>query len=112
MSDINMRRLKTALLQQKAECKFIADLITNVKSLISNSCPCKTPPVGKTVSNTLEYDTIAAESEVITLTIEGFIIYVYEKAYSESYPKGSLTTIQKQRIYEIYDALKIPRPVL
>jgi len=87
-------------------------IISDVKKLLTDCCACKPTTAGKTVSNTLEYDTIAAESEVITVTIDGFIIYLYEKAYNERYPTGTLTGIQKVRIYEIYDALKIPRPVL
>jgi hypothetical protein len=88
-------------------------MISDIKKLLKECCPCKPATVaGKTVSNALEYDTIAAENEVITLSIQGFIIYLYEKAYSERYPTSNLTGTDKSRIYEIYDALKIPRPVL
>ena len=107
-----MGLIRSALLLKKAECKFMTSLIANVKNLLISCCPCKSPPAGKIISNTLEYDTVAAESEVITLTIEGFIMYVYEKAYNEPLPTENLSTVEKQRIYEIYDALKIPRPVL
>lgn len=87
-------------------------IISDVKKLLRDCCSCNPMTTGKTVSNALEYDTIAAESEVITLTLEGFIIYLYEKAYNERYPTGSLTGTEKERIYEIYNALKIPKPVL
>lgn len=87
-------------------------IISDVKKLLVDCCACKPDNKGKTVSNALEYDTLAAESEVITLTMQGFIIYLYEKAYNERYPTDSLSGIQKVRIYEIYDALKIPRHVL
>ena len=107
-----MAYLKSAFLLQKKECKFMADLIANVKQLLLDCCACKPTMAGKTVSNTLEYDTVAAENEVVTVSLEGFIIYLYEKAYNERYPTGNLTGTEKTRIYEIYDALKIPRPVL
>jgi hypothetical protein len=88
-------------------------IISDVKKLLIDCCACKPPTVaGKTVTNVLEYDTIAAESEVVTLTMAGFVMYLYEKAYNERYPTSDLSLAEKQRIYEIYDALKIPRPVL
>lgn len=87
-------------------------IISDIKKMLVDCCPCKSTSAGKTVSNTLEYDTIAAENEVVTLTLSGFVIYLYEKAYDERYPTGTLTGTEKLRIYEIYDALKIPRPVL
>lgn len=103
---------KSAFLIRKKECNFMTTIISNVKKLLTDCCACKPTTAGKTVSNALEYDTIAAESEVVTVTIQGFIIYLYEKAYNERYPTGTLSGIEKVRIYEIYDALKIPRPVL
>jgi hypothetical protein len=113
MSDINMARVNRRTAIKKVECKFVSDLIGKVKNIIQDSCPCKPASAnGKTVSNTLEYDTIAAESEVVTLTMLGFVMYLYEKAYNDPYPSGALTPVEKYRIYEIYDALKIPRPVL
>jgi len=113
MSDINMARVNRRITTKKIECKFISDLIGKVKTIIQDSCACKPDTLpGKTVSNTLEYDTIAAESEVVTLTMLGFVMYLYEKAYNDPYPSGALTPVEKYRIHEIYDALKIPRPVL
>ena len=103
---------KSVFLIRKKECKFMTTIISNVKKLLTDYCACKPMMSGKTVSNALEYDTIVAESEVVTLTLEGFIIYLYEKAYSERYPTDTLSGTEKERIYEIYDALKIPRPVL
>lgn len=97
---------------RKKECNFMSAIISNVKKLLIDCCACKTVTSGKTVTNVLEYDTIAAESEVITLTMLGFVMYLYEKAYNERYPTSDLSLAEKQRIYEIYDALKIPRPVL
>jgi hypothetical protein len=90
----------------------VTTIISDIKKLLIDCCPCKPTSAGKTVSNALEYDTIAAENEVVTLTMDGFVIYLYEKAYNERYPTGTLTGTEKARIYEIYDALKIPRPVL
>lgn len=90
----------------------MSTIISDVKKLLTNCCACPSANPARTVSNTLEYDTIAAESEVVTLTIQGFIIYLYEKAYNEQYPSDNLSGTEKERIYEIYDALKIPRPVL
>lgn len=85
-------------------------LIYDIKSILT-SCGQQALS-GKQVTSALEYETIAAETEVVTLTVEGFIIYLYEKAYGETYPTGTLTKTEKDRIYEIYDALKIPRPTL
>ena len=112
MSDINMSYSKRIFSIRKKECNFVSTMISDIKKLLVECCPCKSDVKGKTVSNALEYDTVAAETEVITLTIDGFIIYLYEKAYNERYPTGKLTISEKNKIYEIYDALKIPRPVL
>lgn len=107
-----MRLSRSIFTIRKKECNFVTTIISDIKRLLIDCCPCKPIAAGKTVSNTLEYDTIAAESEVITLTMQGFVIYLYEKAYNERYPTGTLTGVEKLRIHEIYDALKIPRPVL
>ena len=108
-----MKYTKSVFLIRKKECNFMSTIITDIKRLLVDCCACPNPQTsGKTVSNTLEYDTIAAEDETVILTAEGFIIYLYGKAYNEPYPTINLTEIQKFRIYEIYDALKIPRPVL
>lgn len=103
---------RSLFLIRKKECNFVTTIISDIKKLLVDCCPCKPTSAGKTVSNALEYDTIAAENEVVTLTMDGFVIYLYEKAYNERYPTGTLTGTEKVRIYEIYDALKIPRPVL
>lgn len=48
------------------------------------------------------------QSETIQLDDEGFMIYIYVKAFNESFPSGSKTVEQIQRINAIWDALNKP----
>ena len=93
------------------DCSFLNKLINSVISVIQS---CGAPIVKKETKTLagagLEYATSATNTDVITLSIDGFILYLYYKAYGESYPEvPSAGDIVK--LHEIYDALKIPRPL-
>ncbi len=99
------------------ECNFMKNLISDVKKLLVDCCSCNNPlPVPKSERavgiSELEYETVAANTEVVTLTLVGFIAYIYDKAFNEPYPLENPTPIEIARIYEIYDSLNIPRPIL
>ena len=93
------------------ESAFLYSLINSVSTVISLCNRAKQLPTNKIVTQSgLEYKTTAANTEVVTLTIEGFIEYLYYKAYNTIWPLVP-TLADMNRLYEIYDALKIPRPV-
>ena len=87
-------------------------LISKISTIISNCgvTPPKPPPVVKTVGHALEYETVATHTDVITLTREGFILYLYAKAYGDVYPENDATHVQKTRLVEVYKALDLPVP--
>ena len=94
-----------------SECTFLYSLINSVSSVISLCNRANPLPTKKILTQGgLEYKTTAANTEVVTLTIEGFIEYLYYKAYNTIWPEKP-TLADMNRLYEIYDALKIPRPV-
>lgn len=94
------------------DCKFINSLTSKLINIITK---CGTsPPVitGKTISATsLEYATNAVATDIYTLSIEGYIQYIYYQAYNALYPE-IMTPEEAEKIYAIYDALQIPRPIL
>ena len=95
------------------DCAFINKLVSKLVIIITNCGGIQPPPSqGKTVKGkALEYDTVAVATDVYTLTLEGYIQYIYYQAYQSYYPEAP-TDIEKDKIYEIYDALGISRPVL
>jgi hypothetical protein len=95
------------------DCKFINSLTSKLRIIITK-CGNVTPPAitGKTISaSSLEYATNAVATDVYTLSIEGYIQYIYYQAYNALYPE-IITPEEAEKIYAIYDALQIPRPIL
>jgi hypothetical protein len=95
------------------DCKFINSLTLKLSTIITK-CGNATPPVnnGKVISAvSLEYKTDAVATDVYTLSIEGYIQYIYYQAYNALYPE-IVTPEEAEKIYAIYDALQIPRPIL
>lgn len=56
----------------------------------------------------LVFQSRAEQQETITLDDEGFMVYIYVKAFKESFPSGDKTSEQIQRINAIWDALNKP----
>ena len=95
------------------DCKFINSLTSKLITIITN-CGGPTPPptTGKIVHGIgIKYQTDAVATDIYTLSIEGYIQYIYYQAYNALYPQV-ITPEESQKIYAIYDALQIPRPIL
>jgi len=98
-----------------ADCKFLNNLVSQLSVIITNCGNVAPPPPPlsqKVVSGkALEYATDAIATDVVTLTLVGYVQYIYYQVYATVYPEtpNSDETI---KIYEIYDALNIPRPIL
>lgn len=94
------------------DCKFINSLTTKLINIITK---CGTSPpttTGKVVHGIgIKYETDAVATDIFTLTIEGYIQYIYYQAYNTFYPEF-VTPEEAEKIYAIYDALQIPRPIL
>ena len=98
--------------KKKNDCAFLKSLISKISTIIANCgiTPPKPPPVVKTVGKALEYETVATQTDVITLTRDGFILYLYAKAYGDVYPEKGATETQKRRLADVYRALDLPVP--
>jgi hypothetical protein len=94
------------------ECKFV-NLLTSTLINIITKCRAPPPaPAGKVVHGMgIKYETAAVATDVYTLSIEGYIQYIYYQAYNALYPEV-ITPEEAEKIYAIYDALQIPRPIL
>jgi hypothetical protein len=96
----------------KKDALFLKSLISKISTIITNCgvTPPKPPPVAKTVGRALEYETVATQTDVITLSRDGFILYLYAKAYGDVYPEKDATQTQKARLADVYKALELPVP--
>jgi len=95
------------------DCKFINLMTSNLINIVTN-CGNVTPPqpTGNVLTGrNLEYATDALATDTYTLTIDGYIQYIYYQAYGTVYPEV-ITPAELLKIYAIYDALQIPRPIL
>ena len=97
--------------------KFISHDISNLTRLIKNLT--KTLAIvnpgyyGGTIPLALNFDGTAKQVSTVNLNTEGLIMFIYIKTYNEEYPPGPLyTELQKEKIYSIYDALQMTRPIL
>jgi hypothetical protein len=95
------------------ECKFINSLTSALITIITKCGTTPPPPTtGKVVHGVgIKYETEAVATDVYTLSIEGYIQYIYYQAYNALYPEV-ITPEEAEKIYAIYDALQIPRPIL
>jgi hypothetical protein len=93
-----------------ADCSFLNNLIESISTIIKTCNISKAIETKKVLTgNRLEYSTTATNTDVVTLSIDGFIQYLYFKAYGSAFPEAP-TPAERIKLYEIYDALKIPRP--
>jgi len=94
------------------DCKFINLITSKLITVITNCGAAPRPTTGKVVHGVgIKYQTDAVATDVYTLTIEGYIQYIYYQAYGTVYPE-IITPEEAEKIYAIYDALQIPRPIL
>lgn len=87
------------------ECKFVIDIVDSIQKLLAYTNPGK---FGEIVLNLLIFQTKAEQKDTIKLSQEGYVMYVYVKAFKEAYPLENPTSLQKQRINAIWDALGHP----
>ena len=99
--------MKCCTLPQK-ECKFVIDVIDGLKKLLAYVNPGK---FGQIVLSYLVFQSKAEQTDTIKLDLDGYMIYIYKKAFKESFPKYP-TPEQKERINAIWDALGHPEKKL
>lgn len=90
------------------ECKFVIEMIDSIKKLLKYVNPGK---YGQIVLNYIAFSSKAEQTETVKLDLVGYVIYVYVKAFKETYPKDPTPT-QKQRINAIWDAIGHPEKKL
>lgn len=87
------------------ECKFVIEMIDTVKKLLKYVNPGH---FGQLVLNYIAFQSKAEQTETIKLDLNGYMIYVYIKAFKETFPRENPTPVQKERINAIWDALGHP----
>jgi hypothetical protein len=86
------------------ECKFVIEMIDTIKKLLKYVNPGK---FGQIVLNFIAFQSKAEQTDTIKLDLNGYVIYIYIKAFKESFPTDP-TPEQKERINAIWDALGHP----
>ena len=96
-----------------ADLNFMKILVPEIIEILKSCNRIEPLPAGaNTITGIgLEYATEALATDVISLTLEGYIQYIYYQAYGEYYPV-SPSPAEIDKIYAIYDALQISRPIL
>ena len=87
----------------QSESKFIVSLIESFQKLLAFQKPGK---YGELHAMKV-YDTKAERTDVVKLSLEGYVMMIYMKVFKENYP---IMPNQKQvnNINEIWDALNLP----
>lgn len=88
--------------------KFLYTIMDNFKKLLL------TVPFGNyggSLYSTLQFKGSAIKAENVLLSIDGLIAYLYFKAFDSPFPKNP-TQEEINKLYSVYDALKISRPVI
>lgn len=81
------------------------ETIDSIKKLLKYVNPGK---FGQIVLNYIVFQGKADQKDVIKLDLNGYMIYVYLKAFKESPPTETPTPLQRERINAIWDALGHP----
>ena len=87
---------------------FLTTIIGQFTKLLSVAPPGN---FGGALDLNLEFEAAASTVESTVLNFDGLVEYLYVKVYGTVIPKRP-TSIEKEQIYSIYDALKVARPNL
>ena len=90
------------------ECKFVIEIIDSLKRMLAYVNPGK---FGQIVLNYIAFQSKAEQTETVSLDLNGYVIYIYKKAFKESFPSEP-TPEQKERINAIWDAIGHPEKKL
>ena len=91
------------------ECRFVIEIVDSLNKLLAYVNPGK---FGEIVLNVLVFQSKAEQNDTIKLSQEGYVMYIYVKAFNEAYPLENPTNIQKERINAIWSALGHPEKKL
>ena len=89
----------------KQECKFVLDIVDSLQKLLAYVNAGK---FGEIVLQYIAFQSKAEQKDTIKLSLEGYVMYVYVKAFNEAYPLENLTELQEERINAIWDAIGHP----
>lgn len=87
----------------ESESEFVVSLIESFQKLLAFQKPGK---YGELHAMKV-YDTKAERTDVIKLSVEGYVMMIYMKVFKEDYPKMP-NQKQVDQINEIWDALNLP----
>ncbi len=86
------------------ECKFVIETIDTIKKLLLYVNPGK---FGQMILNFITFQSSAQQTDTVSLDLQGYVIYIYKKAFKESFPTNP-TPEQKEKINAIWDAIGHP----
>jgi hypothetical protein len=86
------------------ECKFVIDIVDSIQKLLAYVNPGK---FGEIVLGYIAFQSKAEQKETVGMSVDGYVIYIYKKAFQESYPTNP-TPLQIERINAIWEALGHP----
>lgn len=80
------------------------DIVDSIQKLLAYVNPGK---FGEIALNYIAFQSKAQQKETVGMSVDGYVIYIYKKAFNESFPTNP-TTEQKERINAIWEALGLP----
>ena len=87
------------------ECKFVLDIVDSLSKLLAFVNPGK---FGEIVLNFIAFSGKAQQKETVNLDLDGYVIYIYKKAFKEHFPTENRTQEQIDKINAIWDAIGHP----
>lgn len=99
----------------KKDLQFIRSLVTKIVTIVESCGSRPQPPPAKTkkvIGSALEYESDAVKTDTVTLSIEGFVLYLYAKAFNDIYPESNPTPQQVNNLRQVYSALELPFPTI
>ncbi len=87
------------------ECKFVLDIVDSISKLLAYVNPGK---FGEIVLKYIAFETKAQQTETVKLDLDGYVIYIYKKAFKKPFPTENRTPEQIEEINAIWDAIGHP----
>ena len=81
------------------------DIVDSIQKLLAYVNPGK---FGEIVLGYISFQSKAEQKETVGMSVDGYLIYIYKKAFQESYPTNP-TPLQIERINAIWEALGLPQ---
>lgn len=81
------------------------DIVDSISKLLAYVNPGK---FGQIVLNYIAFQSKAQQKETVNLDLDGYVMYIYKKAFKQYFPKENRTPEQIEKINAIWDAIGHP----